>query len=93
LESPVGHKGYGLSAEARQKSVEFSFGGKKYNLNHGSVVIAVKKQWKEREREREKKKREREREEINERTKAYLLLFHLIYRQSHLAQTPQIQTS
>lgn len=42
LEAPVGHKGYGLSAEARQKTVEFGFGGKKYNLNHGSVVIAVR---------------------------------------------------
>jgi aconitate hydratase len=41
LSAPVGPKGYGLPAGELAAAAEFEFEGKKYALNHGSVVIAA----------------------------------------------------
>jgi len=41
LETKVGFKGYGLSAEEREKKVDFEFDGQKQTLTHGDVVIAA----------------------------------------------------
>ena len=40
LTNKVGFKGYGLKPEDSHKNVELNFEGKKYNLTHGSLVIA-----------------------------------------------------
>eukprot|EP00455_Lapot_gusevi_P016326 TRINITY_DN1839_c0_g2_i1.p1 TRINITY_DN1839_c0_g2~~TRINITY_DN1839_c0_g2_i1.p1 ORF type:complete len:919 (+),score=421.23 TRINITY_DN1839_c0_g2_i1:72-2759(+) len=41
LTAKVGFKSYGLAEEAVNNSANFSFQGKDYTLNHGSVVIAA----------------------------------------------------
>ena len=40
LTNKVGFKGYGIKAEEATKKAEITFEGKKYELTHGSVVIA-----------------------------------------------------
>jgi len=40
LSNKVGFKGYGIKQEETKKSAEITYGGNKYNLSHGSVVIA-----------------------------------------------------
>ena len=40
LSNKVGFKGYGLPAEHTKASAKFTYEGKEYELNHGSVVIA-----------------------------------------------------
>ncbi|XP_078482700.1 cytoplasmic aconitate hydratase [Ciona intestinalis] len=41
LTSKVGFKGFGIPEEKLSSSVNFSYEGKEYNLQHGSVVIAA----------------------------------------------------
>jgi aconitate hydratase len=41
LENKVGFKGYGISAEERERKVPFEFEGQKHSLAHGDVVIAA----------------------------------------------------
>lgn len=40
LTSKVGFKGYGLAPETTKASAKFTYEGKEYTLNHGSLVIA-----------------------------------------------------
>lgn len=41
LTNKVGFKGYGLNPDHTKTSGKFTFNGKEYTLNHGSVVIAA----------------------------------------------------
>ncbi|KAM9989592.1 hypothetical protein ACTFIY_005627 [Dictyostelium cf. discoideum] len=41
LSSPVGFKGFGLTAEQIQKKATFTFKGKQYTIGHGAVTIAA----------------------------------------------------
>jgi len=41
LTNQVGFKGFGLNNEQVKKSAKFSYKGKEYTFNHGSVVIAA----------------------------------------------------
>jgi len=40
LSNKIGFKGYGIKQEETKKTAEITYDGKKYNLSHGSVVIA-----------------------------------------------------
>jgi hypothetical protein len=37
----IDFKGFGVKADQKQKTADFSYEGKKYQLHHGSVVIAA----------------------------------------------------
>lgn len=41
LENPVGFKGFAIPEAERNKKIPFEYEGKKYQLSHGSVVIAA----------------------------------------------------